>query len=140
VAKRTQMAEDNFWLHKFRATFATRCLWAGFDLRTVQQWPGHSDIESTMRYLKPSRSAGTNEKVQRNFCVKPQAGVEPSRVVFMHSRSDGSPGGEPEDLIFTGARKVGSNRLGRRERHGPRNTPLCDHVWRGTQINSAPEP
>jgi integrase len=59
--------EDNFWLHKFRATFATRCLWAGVDLRTVQQWLGHSDMESTMRYLKPSRSQQTREKVNEIF-------------------------------------------------------------------------
>ncbi|MFZ0941247.1 MAG: tyrosine-type recombinase/integrase, partial [Candidatus Sulfotelmatobacter sp.] len=52
VAERAKLDEDNFWLHKFRATFATRCLWAGVDLRTVQQWLGHSDMESTMRYLK----------------------------------------------------------------------------------------
>ena len=57
VAERAKLDEDNFWLHKFRATFATRCLWAGVDLRTVQQWLGHSDMESTMRYLKPSRTA-----------------------------------------------------------------------------------
>jgi site-specific recombinase XerD len=58
---------ENFWLHKFRATFATRCLWAGVDLRTVQQWLGHSDMESTMRYLKPSRSQQTREKVNEIF-------------------------------------------------------------------------
>jgi integrase/recombinase XerD len=38
VAERAKLDQDNFWLHKFRATFATRCLWAGVDLRTVQQW------------------------------------------------------------------------------------------------------
>ncbi len=58
---------ENFWLHKFRATFATRCLWAGVDLRTVQQWLGHSDMESTMRYLKPSRSQHVREKVNEIF-------------------------------------------------------------------------
>ena len=56
VAERAELNPEDFWLHKFRATFATRCLWAGVDLRTVQQWLGHSDMESTMRYLKPSRS------------------------------------------------------------------------------------
>jgi integrase/recombinase XerD len=40
VADRAELGEENFWLHKFRATFATRCLWAGVDLRTVQQWLG----------------------------------------------------------------------------------------------------
>jgi integrase/recombinase XerD len=55
VAERAELSKESFWLHKFRATFATWSLWAGVDLRTVQQWLGHSDMESTMRYLKPSR-------------------------------------------------------------------------------------
>jgi integrase len=67
VAERAKLDKDTFWLHKFRATFATRCLWAGVDLRTVQQWLGHSDIESTMRYLKPSRSWQTRDKVNEIF-------------------------------------------------------------------------
>jgi integrase/recombinase XerD len=67
VAERAKLDEDNFWLHKFRATFATRCLWAGVDLRTVQQWLGHSDMESTMRYLKPSRSQHVRDKVNEIF-------------------------------------------------------------------------
>jgi integrase/recombinase XerD len=58
---------EHWFLHKFRATFATWSLWAGVDLRTVQQWLGHSDIESTMRYLKPSRSQQTREKVNEIF-------------------------------------------------------------------------
>jgi len=67
VAERAQLDQGNFWLHKFRATFATRCLWAGVDLRTVQQWLGHSDMESTMRYLKPSRSQHVRNKVNEVF-------------------------------------------------------------------------
>jgi integrase/recombinase XerD len=66
-AERAELDPDDFWLHKFRATFATRCLWAGVDLRTVQQWLGHSDMESTMRYLKPSRSQQVREKVNEIF-------------------------------------------------------------------------
>jgi integrase len=56
IAEWAKLNNENCWLHKFRATFATWSLWAGVDLRTVQQWLGHSDMESTMRYLKPSRS------------------------------------------------------------------------------------
>jgi integrase/recombinase XerD len=67
VAKRAGLDEEIFYLHKFRATFATWSLWAGVDLRTVQQWLGHSDIESTMRYLKPSRSEETRDKVNAIF-------------------------------------------------------------------------
>lgn len=66
-AERAKLNKDNFRLHKFRATFATRCLWAGVDLRTVQQWLGHSDMESTMRYLKPSRSQHVRNKVNEIF-------------------------------------------------------------------------
>jgi integrase len=67
VAERATLDPEDFWLHKFRATFATRCLWAGVDLRTVQQWLGHSDMESTMRYLKPSRSQHVRDKVNEIF-------------------------------------------------------------------------
>jgi integrase/recombinase XerD len=67
VTERAKLGEGDFWLHKFRATFATRCLWAGVDLRTVQQWLGHSDMESTMRYLKPSRSQHVRDKVNEIF-------------------------------------------------------------------------
>ena len=57
---------DDFFLHKFRATFATKHLQAGVDLRTVQMWLGHKDMESTMRYLKPARGKYSDEG-QRNF-------------------------------------------------------------------------
>jgi integrase/recombinase XerD len=67
VAERAKLDKDNFWLHKFRATFATWSLWAGVDLRAVQQWLGHSDLESTMRYLKPSRSQHVRDKVNEIF-------------------------------------------------------------------------
>jgi len=66
-AARAKLNKEDFWLHKFRATFATWSLWAGVDLRTVQQWLGHSDMESTMRYLKPSRSQQVREKVNEIF-------------------------------------------------------------------------
>jgi integrase len=67
VAERAKLDKENFRLHKFRATFATWSLWAGVDLRTVQQWLGHSDMESTMRYLKPSRSQHVRDKVNEIF-------------------------------------------------------------------------
>lgn len=66
VSGRTKL-DNRFFLHKFRATFATRHLAAGVDLRTVQLWLGHSDIESTMRYLKPSRSKAVHEQVNSTW-------------------------------------------------------------------------
>ncbi len=67
VAERAGLDPDTVWLHKFRSTFATRCLCNGVDLRTVQEYLGHSDMESTMRYLKPSRSEATRAKMNTIF-------------------------------------------------------------------------
>ena len=67
AAERADLDKEKFWLHKFRATFATWSLWAGVDLRTVQQWLGHTDTESTMRYLKPARNQVVRDKVNEIF-------------------------------------------------------------------------
>lgn len=40
-------------LHKFRRTYAMRLLEGGADIVTVQKLMGHSDIETTRRYLNP---------------------------------------------------------------------------------------
>jgi integrase/recombinase XerD len=67
VGERAGLDPNDFWLHKFRATFATKHLQAGVDLRTVQLWLGHKDLESTMRYLKPARGKGVRQKVNATF-------------------------------------------------------------------------
>lgn len=67
VAKRAELNPDDCFLHKFRATFATRSLWAGVDLRTVQSWMGHSDLASTMRYLRPAPNSAVRDKVEAIF-------------------------------------------------------------------------
>lgn len=54
---------QNFFLHKFRHTFATNHLRDGVDIRTVQAWMGHRDIKSTMVYLKGIRSKDAAQKV-----------------------------------------------------------------------------
>ena len=43
---------QKWYLHKFRHTFATTSLEHGVSIRTLQEWLGHSDLESTMIYLK----------------------------------------------------------------------------------------
>jgi hypothetical protein len=52
--------------HKFRATFATRLLQNGVDLKTVQKLLGHKDIESTMRYLAKAETNKVREKVRKS--------------------------------------------------------------------------
>jgi integrase len=58
---------ERWFLHKFRATFATRSSEKGVDVPTLQLWLGHSDTESTMRYLKPARGPLMREKVNEIF-------------------------------------------------------------------------
>lgn len=53
LARKAGMDESKWSLHGFRRTFATTCLRAGMDVRTVMMLMGHSDIESTLRYWKP---------------------------------------------------------------------------------------
>jgi integrase/recombinase XerD len=48
---------SSWFLHKFRHTFATRNLQEHVcDIRTLQLWLGHSDLASTMVYLKAVRN------------------------------------------------------------------------------------
>ena len=54
---------ERFFLHKFRHTFATEHLRHGVDIRTLQAWMGHRDIQSTMVYLKGIQSKDALAKV-----------------------------------------------------------------------------
>jgi integrase len=54
---------QRFFLHKFRHTFATEHLRDGVDIRTLQNWMGHRDIQSTMVYLKGIQSKDALMKV-----------------------------------------------------------------------------
>jgi len=54
---------QRFYLHKFRHTFATEHLRHGIDIRTLQGWMGHRDIQSTMVYLKGIQSKDALAKV-----------------------------------------------------------------------------
>lgn len=53
VAKEAGVEEAT--LHKFRHTYATRLLESGVDIVTVQRLLGHSDSDTTRRYLNPDR-------------------------------------------------------------------------------------
>ena len=59
----------SWFLHKFRATYATNQLRAGTDIRTLQVWMGHKDLASTMRYLKAGHGKDLLEKVDAAFAV-----------------------------------------------------------------------
>jgi integrase len=50
-------------LHKFRRTCITTWLRSGLDLSTVQHLAGHSDISSTIRYLRPAAAKDLHDKI-----------------------------------------------------------------------------
>jgi len=57
--------EGTWELHKFRKTFATFYHEEqGVSVRTLQQWLGHSDLETTMAYLKGSDAASERSQAQ----------------------------------------------------------------------------
>jgi len=65
IALRSKQDPSRFDLRKFRSTYATRMLRAGFDVRTVQHWMGHKSLETTMRYLAPAKDVHERlDKVQ----------------------------------------------------------------------------
>jgi len=60
---------ERYFLHKFRATYATRILSHGGQdvLRTLMKLMGHSDLASTMRYLQPAKGEVMQKAVNAAF-------------------------------------------------------------------------
>jgi len=66
--RKGSLAECEEWsLHRFRRTFCTMLLRNGVDLATAQRLMGHSDLASTMRYLRPASTAHMQSKVNAIF-------------------------------------------------------------------------
>src|ERR1039458_6245481 len=61
IAKKAKVEDAH--PHRFRATFATRNLQNGLDLKSVQMLLGHRDIASTIRYLAKAESKKVRAKV-----------------------------------------------------------------------------
>ena len=55
-----------WFLHKFRHTFATNSLEGGVSIRTLQEWLGHSDLASTMVYLKYVDRQGVHDIIDKS--------------------------------------------------------------------------
>ncbi len=61
---KSNLGECQEWtLHKLRRTYCTTLLQSGMDLRTVQQFMGHADLASTMRYLRPATSKESQARI-----------------------------------------------------------------------------
>lgn len=58
---------ERWYLHKWRATFATWALQRGVDIRTVQLMLGHTKIEMTERYLAPAEGPAAQARMNAVF-------------------------------------------------------------------------
>jgi integrase len=63
IAERAGMNQDDWWLHRFRATYATYCLRQGMDIASLRDQMGHSDLKSIERYLRALDQDKRAEKV-----------------------------------------------------------------------------
>lgn len=61
VAKHAGIADAT--LHRLRRTYMTTLLRNGVDIRSAQAFAGHSDLQSTMRYLTPASAKEMQEKI-----------------------------------------------------------------------------
>ena len=73
IAERAGLNPEECWLHKFRDTALTSWLRGGVDLRTCQQWAGHSSILMTERYLAPQESGAQQGLMIKAWEEQPQA-------------------------------------------------------------------
>ena len=60
IGSKAGLTREECWLHKFRATMATRWLRKA-DLVTVQYLLGHKNISTTQRYLAPVKNANLRD-------------------------------------------------------------------------------
>jgi len=66
--------DDAHRFHDLRHTFGTRMAAAGVSMRTLQEWMGHRDIETTQRYADYAPSAHEAELVAAAFNRGTEAG------------------------------------------------------------------
>jgi integrase len=87
IAKRAGLDPKEFWLHKFRANYATWCLRRGMDMETLRKQLGHRNMESLHRYVTALEAENLATKVAGVFAVKPEdlatamSAATPSRVM-----------------------------------------------------------
>ena len=58
---------QGYTLHSFRRTYATSLSRKGIDVRTLMDLLGHSDVETTMRYLRPLNAENAHPQVNAAF-------------------------------------------------------------------------
>jgi integrase/recombinase XerD len=92
IAERAGLNKKDFYLHKFRATRATRLLQGGMDIRSVMRVLGHSDMESALRY----QGAQQNDVLQKQVSQLDAMGSKPMDTQTTQKRGRGRPAGSKD--------------------------------------------
>src|ERR1019366_4244127 len=66
-ALRAARLDETHRFHDLRHTFGTQMAAAGVAIRTLQEWMGHRDIQTTMRYADYTPSAREAELISAAF-------------------------------------------------------------------------
>jgi len=86
--------------HDLRHTFGTRMI-AKADIRRVQEWMGHADIQTTMRYLHYAPRAEDAQLVAQAFAIDADSAARTSSDIFGHlgtsSASDPAEADRPDE-------------------------------------------
>jgi integrase len=71
IARRVGLNPDDFWLHRFRSSYATHLLRygpaIGLTLEDIRKQLGHRDVESLRRYIKALEGEERGKKVAQVF-------------------------------------------------------------------------
>ena len=67
-ALRAARLDETHRFHDLRHTFGTQMAAAGVAIRTLQEWMGHRDIQTTMRYAEHTRGRADRGRVRSDCC------------------------------------------------------------------------
>jgi integrase len=67
VTCKTHPVCSRWYLHRFRATCATRWDKNRIPVRTIQKWLGHKKLETTQRYLGTAEIDDLRAQINRGF-------------------------------------------------------------------------
>lgn len=103
IAKCAGLDPKRFWLHKFRANYATWCIRRGMDLETLRAQLGHRDTESLRRYVEALKGEQRAAKVAEVWEVMREQDMSSSpTLVHPNGHLLHRPrGGKPLSLLQT---------------------------------------
>src|SRR5207248_11787023 len=80
-ALKAAQLDERHRFHDLRHTFGTAMAAAGVPMRTLQEWMGHRDIETTQRYADYAPRMRDAELVAAAFSRETKASSTPSRAL-----------------------------------------------------------